>query len=277
MLVATLRAARVGPGMSHAAQPPCRWGTACRKRCRKRCSTNTASRECVQDATARPTSAQLENHKLIAQSRISPRPNLAVDVARAKAFLAAKAAAATEDFGLSAPRSSQCAPHLMRRCVPVAAGCHMPQRMHVLPPAATCCSAGASQALQSHQPSAQHAQTPRAVHCALRTCMPCTAHSERRFGALPPRATPLLLFGVSSLKRHAGVCITSFRVLPQAPCRRVHHMILCPASSAVHAYASPLLRTSTAQHLSLGRGSHALWLSPELRSQASRLGAARLH
>ena len=55
----------------------------------------------VQDASSRPTAAQLENHKLITQSRVSPRPNLANDVARAKAFLSAKAAAATEAFGLT--------------------------------------------------------------------------------------------------------------------------------------------------------------------------------
>lgn len=62
----------------------------------------------VQDASTRPTAAQLENHKLIAQSRISPRPNLANDVSRAKAFLSAKAAAATEAFGLTANSTLQC-------------------------------------------------------------------------------------------------------------------------------------------------------------------------
>ena len=52
----------------------------------------------MQEAGSRPAAAQLENHKLIAHSRVSARPNLAADVARAKAFLSAKAAAATEGF-----------------------------------------------------------------------------------------------------------------------------------------------------------------------------------
>jgi hypothetical protein len=62
-----------------------------------------------QDASSRPAAAQLENHKLIAQSRISQRPNLANDVARAKAFLSAKAAAATEGFGLTGNSILSCA------------------------------------------------------------------------------------------------------------------------------------------------------------------------
>lgn len=66
----------------------------------------------MQDASTRPAAAQLENHKLIAQSRISPRPNLANDVARAKAFLCAKAAASTEAFGLTGQSTLQCIPPL---------------------------------------------------------------------------------------------------------------------------------------------------------------------
>lgn len=64
----------------------------------------------LQDASARPAGAQLENHKFITQSRAARRPNLQPDIHRAHLFLSAKAAAASEAFGLSVGSTVACGP-----------------------------------------------------------------------------------------------------------------------------------------------------------------------
>ena len=57
----------------------------------------------VKDCRSRPTTAQLEHHRLVAQARGAAQPNLAPLVARARQFILAKAAVAADTLGSTVP------------------------------------------------------------------------------------------------------------------------------------------------------------------------------
>lgn len=57
----------------------------------------------VKDCRARPTAAQLEHHRLVAQTRGVAPPNLAPLVSRARQFILAKAAVAADTLGSTVP------------------------------------------------------------------------------------------------------------------------------------------------------------------------------
>jgi serine/threonine protein kinase len=71
----------------------------------------------IKDCRSRPTAAQLEQHRLVAQSRTAGPPNVAPLVARARQFISAKAAVAADTF------NSRASTHSTVECVPMFSGC----------------------------------------------------------------------------------------------------------------------------------------------------------
>lgn len=82
----------------------------------------------IKDCRARPTAAQLEQHKLAAQARAAGPPDLSPLVARARQFIQAKAAAAADDTFATTARGSTFQGTL--ECVPRSCCCLRWQRRH---------------------------------------------------------------------------------------------------------------------------------------------------
>jgi serine/threonine protein kinase len=71
----------------------------------------------IKDCRGRPTAAQLEHHRFVAEARQAPPPSLAARVQRARQFILAKAAAAADTLASTArssyadPNTVECAFH----------------------------------------------------------------------------------------------------------------------------------------------------------------------